>query len=104
MTDTNTASDLYEQFVKLSETAFSGEHYEAAYYALVAAMHIAYDDRNTVHIQAVKQLAREQMAWLNTQGADHISASIAAMYHDTRSVYENLHLQANAMLLRIRAS
>lgn len=97
-----TTGDLYEQFTELSEMAFADAHYEAAYHALLAALHTAFDDRNTSGIEAVKRMAQEQIAWLDTYRPDHTTGSNAALHRGQRSIYESLQLQADSMLLRIR--
>ncbi|HET9224030.1 MAG TPA: hypothetical protein VFO07_16070 [Roseiflexaceae bacterium] len=95
--------ELYEQLIALSEIAFAGEHYEAAYHALVAAMHTAYDDGNPDGIEMAKRMAQEQIDWLDAYRPNHTTGSTAAMHRGQRSIYESLQLQADAMLLRVRS-
>jgi hypothetical protein len=99
----DTIGDLYEQLIALSEVAFAGEHYEAAYHALIGAMHMAYDQGNPDGIEAVKRMAQDQLGWLDSYRPHHTTGSTAAMHRGQRSIYESLQLQADAMLLRVRS-
>jgi hypothetical protein len=101
MTDDSTTGDLYEQYINLAEMSFADEHFEAAYHALVAAMHTADDDGDANRIEVVKQMAREQITWLNIHRPNHLTGSTSAMHRGNRSIYGSLQLQADAMLLRI---
>jgi hypothetical protein len=103
MTEDIAGGELYEQFVRLSEIAFAAGHFEGAYHALIAAMHVAYDRNNTDEIKTVKHMAQEQITWLGENCHDYIMGSTAAMHRGNRSIYDSLQLQANAMILRIRS-
>src|SRR5262245_45269059 len=93
--------DVYEQLIAASETAFASGHYEAAYHALMAALHWANDQADLQRLQTVAQLANEQHNWLDTHLPTHRLSTQSSVLRGHQSVYDTLKQQV-ASMIRLR--
>jgi hypothetical protein len=90
------SADLYEQLVMLSQEALAAGHYEAAYHALTAAMHVADDTSDAERLREVARLARVQRDHIDRAAPGHRMASGSAPERHGFNFYDALAQQAAA--------
>jgi hypothetical protein len=96
MRPADAAGDLYTDLLRANQEAFAARHFEAAYHALVAALHAAQDDHDAQRLEAVALLAQDQQRELDAAHPGHPLAS--------RSAAERHHVGLYAMAARQAAA
>ena len=72
------AAELYRRLMTASRDAFAAGYYEAAYHALVAAMHAAEVTGDALRFAEVEGTAREQIGRMDVQAPAHRLGTAAA--------------------------
>jgi hypothetical protein len=63
--------DTYEHLMAISREAVARGHYEVAYHALAAAMHVAEVLHDSTRLREVEGEAQEQMMWIDDRDPEH---------------------------------
>jgi hypothetical protein len=90
------AEMLFATALNLSRTAFAGQHYAVAYYALAAALHAANDLGNDQYLVEVGEAAGEQNQWLNDHDPDHELAEYSAASRGSKGLWTTLQREVVA--------
>jgi hypothetical protein len=99
MTSASSNQAMYDQLMQINDKAFDEGNYEAAYHALVAALHCAIPLREGALLRELEARAREQRDWIDTQAADHALSAQSAAVHGHRSSYASLVMQIESQQL-----
>jgi hypothetical protein len=94
--------DMYEQLIAISEMSFAGGHYEVAYHALMAALYWANDLGDVQRIEAVEQLANEQINWIDAHAVAFKHSTQSAALRGNQGIYETLKWQAASMVRMLK--
>ena len=94
----NETSNIYEQLMALSNQALTSAHYEAAYHALVAAMHCASDFGDEDYLTRVEQEAKAQRDWIDSHAPEHRMSTQSAAQHQGKNLYDILMRQTSAQI------
>jgi hypothetical protein len=81
---------LFEQLITLGQQAHATEHHEAAYHVLCAAMHLAADDNNIDQLNAVAEIAKTQLTWINENAVENRMSTSASHKRGGIDFYMNL--------------
>src|SRR5438094_323903 len=93
------ATDAYGQFLALNAALATAGHYEAAYHALMAALHCAEDAEHAARLAEVAALARSQQAGVDALSPPHRLSAHRA--HGTRGVFEVAAVTSEAVAKRL---
>jgi hypothetical protein len=96
--------ELFNRLMAANREAFDAGHYEAAFHALQAALHLADDAGDEGTIRSAQRAAREPGAGLDARAPDHRMGSRHAAEHGGRALLEPAALHAEAMLSRLPAA
>jgi hypothetical protein len=97
-------TDLFPQLVAISQQAFTGVHYEAAYHALAAALHYAQDTGSAEQLEEVSRMAGAQLAYIDANAPDSVMSSQAATDRHGVDLLATLKNIASARARMIRDS
>ncbi len=98
--------DLFQTLLHSNETAFASGRYEAAYHALMAALHVAQDSEDAEGLLVIVGRAKEQQASIDALAHDHRFSTASAASRGHKSLYEMAAQQARAQagMIRLRRS
>jgi hypothetical protein len=98
--------ELFQTLLQLNEVTFASAQYEAAYHALMAALHIAQDSQDARGLLVIVARAKEQQGSIDDLAPGHRLSSGSAASRGQKSVYEVAAEQARAQagMIRLRRS
>ncbi|MBF2007491.1 hypothetical protein ACF3DV_02955 [Chlorogloeopsis fritschii PCC 9212] len=94
--------DIYSRLMALSQEALENAYYETAYHTLVAAMHFAHATSDEHRLQAVAQVAKTQLDWIDIHNPEHRLSSQSSIQRSGINMYKSLITQARADLLIVQ--
>jgi len=89
----------YDELVGLNGELFAAEQFEAAYHALMAALHCAEDSSNVERLTAVADIARQQGGAIDANAPTHRLSTQRS--HGTQSIYAMAAATAEAVIKRL---
>jgi hypothetical protein len=94
--------ELFQGLLRSNEAAFTSGRYEAAYHALMAALHVAQDSEDAEGLLVIVGRAKEQQASIDALAHDHRLSTTSAASRGHKSLYEMAVQQARAQAAMIR--
>jgi hypothetical protein len=94
--------ELFQTLLRSNEAAFASGRYEAAYHALMAALHVAQDSEDAEGLLVIVGRAKEQQAAIDAVAHDHRFSTASAANRGHKSLYEMAVQQARAQAAMIR--
>jgi hypothetical protein len=95
--------NLVDRLLMLSDAAEAVGSYEAAYHAVMAALHMADHARDVEQVERVAQFALAQEQRLEAVVPPHRLAHDAAEQRGTLPLYRNFQIHADAVRSRLSA-
>ncbi|MBD2309365.1 hypothetical protein H6G17_28325 [Chroococcidiopsis sp. FACHB-1243] len=93
---------MYSQLMAISQNALEDAYYETAYHALCAAMHLANATRDEHRLQALAQVVKTQIDWIDLHAPEHRMSTQGAVERNGTSFYKTLSKQIHAELIIIQ--
>jgi hypothetical protein len=87
MADTGAVSTWFDRLVAVNGETFAAGHYEAAYHALMAALHVAEDAGDEPRLLEVARIAEEQRRHIDSLAPAHPLSSQVAKARGHEGVY-----------------
>jgi hypothetical protein len=92
----------YDRLMAVNAEAFAAGNWEAAYHALMAALHCAADLRDAGRLAAVSDVARGQQAAIDAKAPGHALSSRSAGVRGHKSLLETAAFMADTRVGMLR--
>ncbi|MDF5730279.1 MAG: hypothetical protein PUP92_20220 [Rhizonema sp. PD38] len=90
--------DLYSRLMAISQEALENDYFEAAYHTLCASLHVACMLGDQQRLEAVKEAAIVQQAWINQNALEHKMSTKSVAERSGVNLYNSLLIQIDADL------
>ncbi len=91
--------DLYNRLIDINKQAFDAGLYDAAYHALMSALHCAAELKSNEPLIKVRTIATEQIKWIDENEPDYEhSTSSALKHHLPESIFTRMAIQADTIV------
>ena len=98
MSEASQDDDLYSRLMTISQEALKNDYFEAAYHALCASLHIAFPLGDEQRLEAVKEAAIAQQAWINQNVPEHKMSTKSVAKRNGANLYDSLLTQIDGDL------
>src|SRR5207237_797435 len=94
---------MLDEVLQLNAEAAARGQYEVAYHLLMAALHVADDEKDLAVLERVAKIAREQAAAIErVQPSHHLSRHLAQLRGQT-ALFDSLAAHVEAVRLRLQS-
>ncbi len=88
-------SDLCSRLMAISQEALDAGHFDVAYHALAAALHLATEEKDREALRQVEKAATEQLSWIDTHAPDYPHSTASAVKRGHQTIFLQLSRQAH---------
>lgn len=94
---------LYQELLHVNQEIFEGGVYEASYHTLVAALYCAQGLNDVPGVEAIGQLAKEQLEWVDAHAPEYEHSTRSSAQRSHPNIYQNLMSQVRSRVVLMRS-